>query len=158
MPKAEIVGDRTNILVEKGELGCAFKYLLVSIRGTDVSTWDFQGDCRTQPIITINGAEQQFEFVIGNQLVSYVNRDDRFLRRARPIVRPPLATPTPAPAFSATPAAAETRSNNRKSARAAGPVQRPAAPGPSRMQAPPAAPVLEFPALEQKPVRIILDK
>lgn len=163
------VGGRTLLVLEKSERGCDQKTQLMSILGAEVLSWDF-GDCQTVPQASMQPDHAVFDFVQPRRTVRYTYRDGKLLRGefdtlaggqppAGPIGAqapryqpgPPVPAGTLAGAARAEPAtpvpAAPAAPAERKPA-AAAPAARPAAPAKS----------LEFPALEQKPVRIVLDK
>ena len=165
------VGDRLTVLVEKAEQGCAYKYQFITLRGSEVNTWDLTGDCQTVPNVTLgeDGA-QRVDFWLRNQVKRFKYVDGRLLRFDIPMSSLVAPDPAPPPATAGTPrTGAKNASSSAAPARATrkSPPPRPsagiepsAAPRPvaAPAVAPPVSPKLEFGAQEEKPVRIVLDK
>ena len=167
--RVEQVGDRATILVEVADNSCDYKYHLFSIKGGDVLSWNFYGDCKTPATSAKVDNEQQFEFRGAYQVTRYTHRDTRLFRSDIPLNRLQQAAPAAAPS---TPGVSGPRyvpgapSGNAASTAPTAPpdpVRRSAAaprsaPAPRTTQAAPQPAKLEFPAEEQKAIRIVLDK
>ena len=172
--RVDTVGDRTAILVERGERNCARKYQLLSIRGGDVLSWEF-GDCATEAQVAAQGDDLTYDFARDRRLTRFTYRDARLLR-ADAVLPPPPAPPAQAPLAVVSgdryvpglptviekPAAAPART---AAAPAPAPAARPAprttatATAGAAPAAAPAQKALVFPAAaEQTPIRIVLDK
>lgn len=166
------VSGRTLLVLEKSERGCDVKTHLLSIRGSEVLSWDL-GDCQSRPKITAGEDHVTFDYSNAMRTTRFIYRDARLLRGDLPIQGPltndgtnrqggiPPGAPryqpgVPVPAPSTMVAAG--RREAPAIAPAGEPIKRSA---PSNQTRPtPALPskALDFPTQEQRPVRIVLDK
>lgn len=94
--RSEFIGDRTLIVFEKSTRGCPQNVDVLSVRGRDVSVWEFR-QCRIQLQIEREGDEVYFDQVENNRLTRTIYRDDKLLK-LRPVRlsderRPPSGAP-----------------------------------------------------------------
>lgn len=192
--KVEQVGDRATVLVVKSDNSCDYRYNLFSIKGSDVLSWEFFSDCKTQAALMKVDSEQQFDFQGPYQVTRFVYRASQLFRSDIPLNRTQQVAPASVPAGVAgpryvpgAPSAGDVQSarpdlvkppvgvaepryvpgapsvGTSKTAppdpvkRVTGAPRTSPAPRPAQATAPQPA-KLEFPTVEQKAIRIVLDK
>ena len=183
--RADMIDDRTVVLVEKAERGCNYKYTLLSIRGAEILSWDF-GDCNTQPLTALQANQVTYDFARNTRLTRFTYRDSRLVRadmavNAIPIPASQESAPTRSgnvPTVLGDGYIPDSPSTTAPGATAATTVPKPeraatttasTKPLPAREARPSARPAmvaalpaqkpLNFPAAtEQTPIRIVLDK
>lgn len=145
--RVENVGERTVVIVETQERGCAYRYEVLAFQGTDVLQWTV-GNCKDRPRVELaaDGKSLNIDFPNYNRLSRMIYTDNRLLNasvavppgvdtRAQPFADdglrgtgPAMATmpgsdsgrvipAPPAPASAPTPAAAP-KAGSRASAKA----------------------------------------
>ncbi len=168
---ADPIGGRTLVVLEKAERNCNYKTEVLSIQGSEVLIWEF-GDCDSKPAAQIQTDHATFDFVRSQRTTRFTYRDARLSRAEYPTATagPPGSAPIPAtpintsaPRYVPGPPVVSTPLGSQARQAVRPPPMAPQTPAPARVTssnqtAPPPARTLDFPAQEQKPVRIVLDK
>ena len=185
--RVENVGERTVVIVETQERGCAYRYEVLAFQGTDVLQWTV-GNCKDRPRVELaaDAKSLNIDFPNYNRLLRMIYTDNRLLNasvavppgvdtRAQPFADdglrgtgPAIATlpgsdsgrVIPAPPAPASAPAAAPKAGSRASAkpRRQETPARAAAPAAVSLPAPRGAAPMIFQAEEIKPVVIDLRK
>ena len=78
--RVENVGERTVVIVETQERGCAYRYEVLAFQGTDVLQWTV-GNCKDRPRVEVaaDGKSLNIDFPNYNRLSRMVYTDSRLL-------------------------------------------------------------------------------
>ncbi|MDN2711279.1 hypothetical protein O0880_17810 [Janthinobacterium sp. SUN118] len=84
--RAENVGERTVVIVETQERGCAYRYEVLAFQGTDVLQWTV-GNCKDRPRVELaaDGKSLNIDFPNYNRLSRMVYADNRLLNASVPV-------------------------------------------------------------------------
>lgn len=166
------VSGRTLLILEKSERGCEVKTHLLSIRGSEVLSWEL-GDCKSRPKVTAGEEHVVFDYSNSMRTTRFIYRDARLVRGEIPVQGPLAAEGKPRqgaipqgaprylpgiPVQAPGTLTAAGRKDHPSIAAAGEPAKRPAPVTQPRPTTPLAGRPLEFPTQEQRPVRIVLDK
>jgi len=172
-----MVDGRGIIVIDKVERGCSFRSQLLSIKGIEVLGWDF-GDCQSTPAVSLYPNAATFDFRGPRSTTRYTYQNSRLVRNEYYGVPPALQTEGASavtsdarrhmPGLPSAPGegrpvahagnAADAGVNRPITSQRPSPArQPPPAPGSPRVPPPAPSTAMNFPAQEQKPVRIVLD-
>ena len=167
LASAHTVGDRTVVVLEKAEPNCNFTTQLLSIRGAEILSWDF-GDCRNLPSAKFTSEQAEFDFALGPRTTRFTYRESRLTRSEFVATSPnhdSASTPSEENGPRYVPSPPVSTSGRSVEVSKSPPTTSPDSQRPRTRVAPttssgpnPVAKPLEFPATEQKPIRIVLDK
>ncbi|MEX0142579.1 hypothetical protein MRBLMS1_003448 [Massilia sp. LMS1-1-1.1] len=78
--RVENVGERTVVIVETQERGCAYRYEVLAFQGTDVLQWTV-GNCKDRPRVDVaaDGKSLNIDFPNYNRLSRMIYTDNRLL-------------------------------------------------------------------------------
>ena len=78
--RVENVGERTVVIVETQERGCAYRYEVLAFQGTDVLQWTV-GNCKDRPRVDLaaDGKSLNIDFPNYNRLSRMIYTDNRLL-------------------------------------------------------------------------------
>jgi hypothetical protein len=78
--RVENVGERTVVIVETQERGCAYRYEVLAFQGTDVLQWTV-GNCKDRPRVELaaDGKSLNIDFPNYNRLSRMIYTDNRLL-------------------------------------------------------------------------------
>lgn len=78
--RVENVGERTVVIVETQERGCAYRYEVLAFKGTDVLQWTV-GNCKDRPRVEVaaDGKSLNIDFPNYNRLSRMIYTDSRLL-------------------------------------------------------------------------------
>ena len=84
--RVENVGERTVVIVETQERGCAYRYEVLAFQGTDVLQWTV-GNCKDRPRVELaaDGRSLNIDFPNLNRLSRMVYADSRLLNASVPV-------------------------------------------------------------------------
>lgn len=84
--RVENVGERTVVIVETQERGCAYRYEVLAFQGTDVLQWTV-GNCKDRPRVELaaDGRSLNIDFPNYNRLSRMVYTDSRLLNASVPV-------------------------------------------------------------------------
>lgn len=66
---SEVVGDRTVLLLQKSDYGCALETHVAAFRGQEVLSW-IVGDCRNPPAVTVETDRMLLDFPAGTSRIT----------------------------------------------------------------------------------------
>ena len=84
--RVEHVGERTVVIVETQERGCAYRYEVLAFQGTDVLQWTI-GNCKDRPRVELaaDAKSLNIDFPNYNQLSRQIYTDNRLLNTSVPV-------------------------------------------------------------------------
>ncbi|WP_150130790.1 hypothetical protein [Janthinobacterium sp. LM6] len=84
--RVENVGERTVVIVETQERGCAYRYEVLAFQGTDVLQWTV-GNCKDRPRVELaaDGKSLNIDFPNYNRLARMIYTDSRLLNASVPV-------------------------------------------------------------------------
>ncbi len=84
--RVENVGERTVVIVETQERGCAYRYEVLAFQGTDVLQWTV-GNCKDRPRVELaaDAKSLNIDFPNYNRLSRMVYTDNRLLNASVPV-------------------------------------------------------------------------
>ena len=84
--RVENVGERTLVIVETQERGCAYRYEVLAFQGTDVLQWTI-GNCKDRPRVELaaDGRSLNIDFPNYNRLSRQIYTDSRLLNTSVPV-------------------------------------------------------------------------
>ena len=84
--RVEHVGERTVVIVETQERGCAYRYEVLAFQGTDVLQWTI-GNCKDRPRVELaqDARSLNIDFPNYNQLSRQIYTDNRLLNTSVPV-------------------------------------------------------------------------
>ncbi|WP_305063107.1 hypothetical protein [Janthinobacterium sp. SUN176] len=84
--RVENVGERTVVIVETQERGCAYRYEVLAFQGTDVLQWTV-GNCNDRPRVELaaDGKSLNIDFPSYNRLARMIYTDSRLLNASVPV-------------------------------------------------------------------------
>ncbi|MGK5024781.1 hypothetical protein [Janthinobacterium sp. RB2R34] len=84
--RVENVGERTVVIVETQERGCAYRYEVLAFQGTDVLQWTI-GNCKDRPRVELaaDGKSLNIDFPNYNRLSRQIYTDSRLLNTSVPV-------------------------------------------------------------------------
>ncbi|MDN2717421.1 hypothetical protein [Janthinobacterium sp. SUN120] len=84
--RVENVGERTVVIVETQERGCAYRYEVLAFQGTDVLQWTV-GNCNDRPRVELaaDGKSLNIDFPNYNRLARMIYTDSRLLNASVPV-------------------------------------------------------------------------
>lgn len=172
-----VIDGRGIIVIEKAERNCGIKTQLLSIKEAEVLGWDF-GNCQSTPKMSLYPEGATFDFAYPRSTIRYTYKNAKLVRNEYNGTPPALQADGAAKVASEAPRHVPGPPSAPDERRPAGhtvhaadasdakPVTRgkpsptrntPSTPRPLRVPAPAPTPAMNFPAQEQKPVRIVLD-
>ena len=84
--RVEHVGERTVVIVETQERGCAYRYEVLAFQGTDVLQWTI-GNCKDRPRVELapDARSLNIDFPNYNRLSRQIYTDSRLLNTSVPV-------------------------------------------------------------------------
>lgn len=84
--RVENVGERTVVIVETQERGCAYRYEVLAFQGTDVLQWTI-GNCKDRPRVELapDARSLNIDFPNYNRLSRQIYTDSRLLNTSVPV-------------------------------------------------------------------------
>lgn len=84
--RVENVGERTVVIVETQERGCAYRYEVLAFQGSDVLQWTI-GNCKDRPRVALapDGKSLNIDFPNYNTLSRQIYTDSRLLNTSVPV-------------------------------------------------------------------------
>lgn len=84
--RVENVGERTVVIVETQERGCAYRYEVLAFQGTDVLQWTI-GNCKDRPRVELaaDAKSLNIDFPNYNRLSRQIYTDSRLLNTSVPV-------------------------------------------------------------------------
>ncbi|MDZ5633008.1 hypothetical protein [Janthinobacterium sp. GMG1] len=84
--RVENVGERTVVIVETQERGCAYRYEVLAFQGTDVLQWTV-GNCKDRPRVELaaDAKSLNIDFPNYNRLARMIYTDSRLLNASVPV-------------------------------------------------------------------------
>ncbi|OBV37327.1 hypothetical protein [Janthinobacterium psychrotolerans] len=84
--RVENVGERTVVIVETQERGCAYRYEVLAFQGTDVLQWTI-GNCKDRPRVELapDAKSLNIDFPNYNRLSRQIYTDNRLLNTSVPV-------------------------------------------------------------------------